>query len=202
MISLLVWKIINLGRIRSVFSFLDQVSNSEDAQILGQAFFTRLRDYYTYLQKEKIRVTRATVEKNVRIYHELAGHFEKHLRVIIGLLENLRNDVTPNYDNVRKRILAINEQKVSKDKEFSDFVSAFNRTIRNAISHGSYMVDPLERKVEFINHKRKVSIRYQDFLEEVRELSALVLALSQIYLVTLLYEYRWFKLLLERNENT
>ena len=77
LLSALIWKMFSLGRKESVDKFLDQVSKSDDAYILGQAFFTRLRDYYIYLQKGKIRVTRATLEKCVRIYGELAGHFEK-----------------------------------------------------------------------------------------------------------------------------
>lgn len=189
----LVQRIHNLGRMGKANQFLAQVARSDDAQVIAQAFFTRLLNYYQYLEKRRVRTTAKTIEKHIQIYGELAGHFEKYLSLILGLIEILRKDQIPIYNELSKRSLAKKEWELRKDKEYSDLISPFNRTIRNAISHAKYVLDPIKKEVEFMDLREKVSVSYQDFESQVKELSSLVLALSQLRVISMLVLYQGFK---------
>lgn len=194
----LIARIYNLGRIDKVSQFLEQVDRSDDAYVIAQAFFTRLLSYYQYLEKKKVRTTRKTIEKHIQIYGEISGHFEKHLRVILGLIEILRKDQVLVYKELRRKSLAYNEQRLRRDPDYSSLASPFNRTIRNAISHKSYVLDPLEKKVEFIDLRKSVIVSYQDFKKQVKELSSLILVLSQLRSIVLLCSYLGYKQFLDQ----
>jgi len=69
----------------------------------------------------------------------------------------------------------------------------FNKVIRNSISHSNFTFLPLEKKIKFMDLKGKIELTYEEFDNQVKELSSLVLALSQIKSIYMLIVYHSFK---------
>lgn len=194
----LLVEIVNLKRGEKADQFLRQMEYSSDGHVITQAFFTKLVGIYRYLERKRLRTTIKTIEKHIRIYGELTGHFEKLLGVIVGVIKILREGILPDYDELREKSLASKEWKLRKDPEYSDLIISFNRTIRNSIAHGNYVLLPLEKKIKFIDLKESVIISYDDFERQVKEFSSLVLVLSQIRVMLILLQYQILKKLLDR----
>lgn len=200
MLKDLIMKIVDLGRLEKAKKFITEMRESEESLVIAQFFVIRFEKNYRYLDKKRKRITKKTIEKNIRIYRELAGLFEKYIVVLVGLIRILRKDELPVYSKLRAIPLGTKEKMLKEEADYSDyrdFVAPFNRTIRNALAHGSCYFQFFDKKIKFIDLKQNVVIQYEDFINQVRELSSLVLALSQIPFHILLFEYQNFKQILD-----
>ena len=158
-----------------------------------------MESFHVSLKKRK-RITKKTIEKNIKIYKELAGLFEKYIVVLIGLIIILRKDELSVYSELRNIPLGTKVKWFTEKADFRDYrdlVVPFNKTIRNAIAHDGCYFQFFDKKIKFSDLKQTVNIQYKDFINQVRELSSLVLALSQIHVHILLFEYRRFKQILD-----
>ena len=118
----------------------------------------------------------------------------------MGLLEISRKSILPDYNKISLRSLAKNEKTIKKDGQLHPLLTPFNRTIRNAIAHGSTELDPIEKKIEFVNRHKTISISYLGFTKEVKEFSALVYVLNQIQAIRNSIIFQIFKDRLEYNK--
>ena len=105
---------------------------------------------------------------------------------------------TPDYQHIKNAPLGYNLHKVLSVKDYRIFGAPFNKTIRNAISHESYVFYVLEEQIEFVDLRTKSKLRYLDFIKEIRELSSLVFVLSQFRLLQALWKMEMVKKSLER----
>jgi len=181
-------KLCKKGKYPVVKSFFSNISITEDEYIIFQDFFNCTIDHYRNLQKgqqyisklwmyilsaHRRAVNRSQINKHIEIYFDLSGHYEKYLRILVGLLEIL-DDRTPDFSIIRKRGLFKNHESVGKKcKKLNE---GFNVHIRNSIAHKSFILDQGSELVEFIDRQVKIQISYSDFSNKVKELSALVLA--------------------------
>jgi len=163
------------------------LGKSDDIFAITQSISTRLEKHYEYLEKTNVRLTKQVMEKYIQIYWEFSGLFEKYLRIIIGLLYMLDNGTKPEYAALRKIPLTVNLKEIQKRDEYSVLVKPFDKVIRNAISHKSYLFD-VEEKIEFSDFKEKISLSYHDFMKKVRELSSLIWVFPQINIMVYLNE--------------
>ncbi|MDD2666317.1 MAG: hypothetical protein PHD13_02630 [Methanocellales archaeon] len=168
------------GKTYLVRDFLDDVSESDDAYIIAHTLCDPLVGHYKYLQKEHRYIRKQQIKKYIEIYSELSGCYEKQLRVIVGLLKILEKDEKPDYENIRKKDLYKNIQKVEKEKHYKILTEGFNRKVRNAISHRTYKIDILDKRIDFIDRNNKVLLSYFEFINLVKETSALVFAVLQL----------------------
>ncbi|MBE9515082.1 MAG: hypothetical protein IMY79_02970 [Chloroflexi bacterium] len=179
--------------------FLNDVDQDLDASVaMGQMFMTRLMKDYRFLDGELGRSTSATMRRYTRIYGDLSGYFEKSIRVIVGLLDIL-DGMKPDYRKIKRTTLAANVGRVRKSA-YAILSGMIDTTIRNAIAHKSDYFDPVKKTVEFPNLTQARSFSCQEFLCQTRELSALVLALTQFRLILSFDQLSLFKLILEKLE--
>lgn len=199
MLTDLIMKIVDLGRLEKAKKFIDDMRESEESLVIAQYFFTRFEKNYAYLDEKRKRITKKTIEKNIIIYREMAGLFEIFIVGLVGLIIILRKDELPVYSQLRNIPLDKKEKRFTNDddyREYRDLVEPFNRTVRIALAHPGCLIMYLDKKIKFKTFGQSVIIPYGDFINQVRELSSLVLALSQIHFHILLFEYQRFKQIL------
>jgi len=181
--------------------YLDSVySAHEDILSTGQSVVTKLPIQHKVLNKARMRFTKKATESHIKIYDELAGQFEKGVAIVAGLLELLHGQ-SPEYLNIRKRGLANNLKKVEQSG-YSILASNFDKLIRNAIAHKSYVFNPTKKTVQFSDslsgHTRELT--YREIAAITKELSALVLALNQLPTIISIEQLRDFKEMARRLE--
>lgn len=182
-------KLYQKGKYPVVKSFFSNISITEDEFIIFQDFFNCTIDHYRNLQKgqqyisklwtlllsaNRRAVNTSQINKHIEIYFDLSGHYEKYLRILVGILEIL-DDKTPDFSNIKKRRLSNNHESVGK--KCKRLTEDFNVHIRNSIAHRTFILDQASESIEFNDIKDKIQISYSDFSNKVKELSALVLAL-------------------------
>jgi hypothetical protein len=181
-------KLYHKGKYPLVKSFFSNISFTEDEYIIFQDFFNCTINHYRNLQKgqqyisklwtlllpaHRRAVNKSQINKHIEIYFDLSGHYEKYLRILVGLLEIL-NDKTPDVSKIRR---SLSENHKNIDKKCKILTEDFNVHIRNSIAHRSFFLDQASESIEFKDKRVKIQISYSDFSNKVKELSALVLAL-------------------------
>lgn len=194
----LLTKIISNGVGYKIVQFFKQIDYSGDPIIFAQALNIRLINDYKFLSKKRIRITKRTIIRYIKIYGELAGHFEKLILSVLGLVEILNKNEIPNYDELRRYGVAKKYWKIKNNPDYHELASSFNPVIRNSIAHSNFTFLPIEKKVRFMDLKGKIELTYEEIDNQVKELSSLVLALSQIKSIFTLIIYNHFKEFLEK----
>jgi len=138
-------------------------------------FTIRINVAYQLVAKDPI--SREDIDRGLQYYRDFAGEFEKQVAVITGLLEILAKDVKMNYSEIKGRGLGPNIAEVEKNEKYRSLVTPFSKTIRNALAHPEYVVNPIEEKVTFSDKHGSLTLTYLEFLREFADLSGLVLAL-------------------------
>lgn len=165
-------------------------SSSDDVFAIAQIFVTRFPSSFKLLDKPRKRFTIKTARDCISIYEDLSGQFEKNIAFVTGLIELLDGNVV-SYPEIRRRGLAKNIGRVRESK-YSILVSGFDKLIRNAIAHKSYVFNPNDNTVEF--HDKMANIRseisYKELVKKTKELSALVFALNELRSILVIHELR------------
>lgn len=165
-----------------LWAVLNEFRDSKDAYTLVQATFQRLINHYNFLEKDFSLIKMKQVDGYLRIYDELSGHYEKFIALIAVLLEILITNITPKYEDVRKRRLYENMLFVEKHG-WSVFTEGFNRNIRNAIAHKNYKIDLIKERIDFYDFKKALTLTFKEVQKETRELSALLLILPHVFIL-------------------
>ena len=184
-----------------VHEYLDSVYSAHDDMLsVGQSFVIKLPNQYKALTKVRKHFTRKAAEQYIAIYGELAGQFEKGIAIVVGLIELLQNH-SPKYLSIRKRRLATNLKKVEQSS-CSILASNFDRSMRNAMMHGTRFFNPVKNSVQFYGpgKKRAWELTYREIARKTKELSALVLALHQLPTILAIEQLRSFKGFVRRLE--
>ena len=176
-LSEIVLQLYRRSVVQSAEKFLGEFENSSDAYVMAQATSMRLSKHLNYLKDSRRKLEKRQLAKLIEIYREMAGMYEKLIRLIVGLMNLLDGEET-SYLNVAKRRLPSNVGKVGK--KYPVLTQNFNITIRNAIAHTSYFLHLGDGTIDFIDTNSKVTLTFRDFLKECRALSPLVLALSYL----------------------
>ncbi len=202
-------KLCQKGKYPVVKSFFSDISITDDEYIILQGFFNCTINHYSNLQKgqhyisklcallfstHRQTVRKSQINKYIEIYFDLAGHYEKYLRVLVGLLEISENKM-PDYFNIRNRGLSNNHKSVGKKCKI--LTEDFDVHIRNSIAHKSFKLDLDNESVEFIDKQDKIQISYSHFSNKFKDLSALVIALFLMQDIMKLHNFINFKKQLE-----
>ncbi len=180
------------GRLDKIDELYRDPAMLEDLQVLMQSTNDKLIPLTKELNKPVKKLTKKKVERFISIYGEMAGLYEKQIRIVVALIEIKDGVDKPDYNRISSNSLRNNVDKVKKRTEYS-MLGEFNVTIRNSIAHEATILDVLGRKVSFRDRKDTVELSYGDVLCVTRELSALVLVLFNIKTYPLYLRYLFLK---------
>jgi len=63
---------------------------------------------------------------------------------------------------------------------YSRLIAPFNITVRNAMAHGSTVLEPMSESIRFTDRRKTIQIKYDDFLNQTRELAASVIVIMNL----------------------
>lgn len=161
-------------------SYLSSVDNVEtDNLAWAQPLALDMGKTVKYLTPDRKRFSVRLAMRCVTEYGKMSGIYERLIKIIAGFV-SIKSDSVVDYSEFRKKSLSYN-LGVIKDKGWAILAQEFDVLIRNSIAHKSYVFDPSTRVANFSDpiSQRAESISYQVLFEKTRELSCLVLALSQ-----------------------
>lgn len=166
--------------VKQVFSYMSSVENEViDLQAWGQSLVVEMGEIVKHLTPDRKRFSRGLVLRCIAEYGKMSGIYERLVKIIAGFVSIRSNGVT-NYNRFRKRGLASN-LGVIEDKGWGTICHEFDTLVRNSIAHRSYTLRPNERAVYFSDpiSGKEGSVSYRRLFEKTRDLSCLVLALSE-----------------------
>ena len=167
---------------------------------VAQMMSTRIVRGIRLLTKPRSRYTRRVAEACIGLYGDLAGVVEKGLPLAVGLIE-IVDGKAADYTEIAGRSLAKNMKtiRVSSYTALSPDFSAI--TIRNAIAHKSYYLDPVKRIVRFDDPRSKQceELRYRDLVSRTLDLCALTFALHQLRFKLIVAQLRNISSVLKNN---
>ena len=174
----------------------------EDKLITTQSLISRLHKHYNYLEKKRKRITKKHVEKLIQTFDDFAGQYEKYLNLIYGLVMILDKETEVRYPRIKTvpthKKLEYLESKSRHALDFLPLVSSYNKTLRNAIAHKSYLYNPISKEIWFVGRRKKIPLSYLDFENEVKNLGTLVLALSKFSTIMIMLSARGFQVFIRR----
>jgi hypothetical protein len=163
------------GHLTQANQLVNTFDNSPDGFVSLQLTASRLPRHLVYLRMRRTKFERKQLDKLLQIYSELAGLYEKLIRLVVGLIE-IGEGKEVNYQHLSKR--SLNSNFLELKARYPDLTSGFNITIRNAISHSSFFVQYSRGTILFMDNQAKTESSFGHFLVQCRELSALVLAIA------------------------
>ncbi|MGI2335754.1 MAG: hypothetical protein ACRKGH_03810 [Dehalogenimonas sp.] len=153
-------------------------SSSEDMMASGQRFMMRFPKMHKDFSEERL-YTREGAEQDIGYYNDLAGHYEKSIALVVGLMKLLEGKQV-DYPSMRKRQLSANLKSVTK-REYS-LLASLDKHIRNAIAHNQVILHPDKGSVTFYDAVSGFSSEYsyEDVRKKAKELAASVIALYAV----------------------
>lgn len=175
--------IVNTGvdqHLAEVNSYLFSVDKIEaDNLAWAQPIGTDMARTIKFLSNDRKRFSSKLAYKCVIEYSKMSGIYERLIKIIAGFVSVESNKLI-NYSEFRKKglskcICIVNE----KGRDI--LTQGFEVKIRNSIAHKSYIFNTSTKSVDFTdsNPPVLVSVPYAKFFQKTRELSCLLLALSQ-----------------------
>ncbi len=161
--------------------FLDSVfSSGQDVLSMGQSVITEFPKMHKDLSMQRQRFTKKQATKDIEYYDKLAGHYEKCISTVAGVIR-LTNGENVTYEIMRRRKLASNLRTVN-DSKYSLLTAGFNKNIRNALAHKQFMVNPQKRNVTFYDPIARFSVdySYKEINEKTKELCALFISIQRL----------------------
>jgi hypothetical protein len=183
--------------------FLDSAFGAtEDILSVGQTVmkkFPKMHKEFCYHRK---RFTQKQAERDNEYYGQLAGHFEKCISTVAGVIKLIEGQ-TATYKSMRRRGLTSNLRTVD-ESDYSFLTTGFNKNIRNALAHRQWMYEPEKYAVSYYDPINEFSAEYtyREVSEKTKELSALVIALHQLSLLIYVETLVKFKETLKNKANT
>ena len=199
MIENLLERIDEEGNMGSAGQHIWNFIYTNDAYALVQSAFQRMPDYYLFLEREHKAIKKEQVNKYLEIYDDLAGHFEKLVYLVVGLVKTLREDSTPDYEQIKKRRLYHNLMFLNRSG-YGDLISGFDRHIRNALAHKTYKIDLVNEIVIFYDVGYEIEKKFIEFQKDTRELSANLLVLPNLFILIFYLAISRFKEAIDKLE--
>ena len=170
---------------------------TNDAYALLQSAFYKMSDQYLFLEKERQVSKKEQVNKYLEIYGELAGHFEKFVYLLVGLVKILNDKQVQEYLSVKKDRLFTNLEFL---RQFGNknLVSGFNRHLRNSVVHKNFKIDLINEVVIFYDISYKIEKSFNELQKSTRELSANLLVMPNLFIMTFYLALSQFKTLLDK----
>jgi hypothetical protein len=161
--------------------FLDSVFISDqDILSIGQLIVTEFPTIHKEFSQKRKRYTKRQATKDIEYYGKLAGHYEKCISVVVGIIR-LINGENVTYEQMRRRQLSKNLRSVNSSK-YSFLTTGFNQCVRNAIAHKQFTFYPQKRTVQFydpITHFT-VDYTYKEIHEKTINLYALFISIQRL----------------------
>jgi hypothetical protein len=199
MIEDLLERIDEESNIGSTAQFIWNFINTNDAYALMQSVFHKISEYYMFLEREHQTIKKEQVSKYLEIYDGLVGHFEKLVYLLVGLVKTFRKDLTPEYDNIKKKRLFPNLMFL-KSTGYNNLVSGFNRSIRNALVHENCKINLINEVVVFYDIGFEFEMSFKELQQATRELSANLLIIPNLIILTFYLALSRFKEILDKLE--
>ena len=112
-------------------------------------------------------------------YLELVGHYEKQIRLLLGIQLIMETGETPDYKELGNRSLGANLRSLVMSPYLAEFALGGKPTIRNAVAHNSVFMLSSKKQILFIDRERRLTLTFRGFLKETEKLLGLVYALLQ-----------------------
>lgn len=157
-----------------VHNLFDEFDSSPDGLVLTQSVYTGLTPQINYLKNGRKKLARRQVLKLIEVYRELSGHYEKLIRLVVGLIVILE-DKEIHYTPLAKRSLYSNVGQIGKT--YPSLTENFSITLRNSISHSQYFLSLSNKTVRFVDRHSEVTLSFKEFFKSCRSLMVVVLAL-------------------------
>lgn len=175
--------IVNTGvnqHFAEVNSYLVSVDKIEaDNLAWAQPIGTDMARTIKFLSNDRNRFSAKLAYKCVIEYGKMSGIYERLINIIAGFV-SVESNKPINYSGFRKKGLS-KCVRIVNEKGRDILTQGFEVKIRNSIAHKSYIFNTSTKAVDFTdsNPPVLVSIPYAKFFQKTRELSCLLLALSQ-----------------------
>jgi len=163
-----------------VIAYVTEVNAADaDVKTWGQAIGSSIGKTVKFLTRDRRRFSTKLAFRCVDEYGKMSGVYERLVAIIAGFV-SLESDHTVKYLSFRRKSLSEN-LGIIRNKGGSIITNGFDSLVRNSIAHHSYIVDPTMRKVRFTDpiSGKEVIVSYKVLFGKTRELSCLILALSQ-----------------------
>ena len=157
---------------------LEKFRHSDAFYLIAQTALQKLNNYYNFIEKKVKILTKKEIDKYLEIYFEFAGIYEKILPLISILIQLTKKASS---DKKRKQSL-YNTLAFVKRSGYKALVSGFDRNIRNSLAHRSCKIKIIEKKVEFIDRKKMVSLSFRDVQKRTRNLGSLLLTIPSLFI--------------------
>lgn len=132
----------------------------------------RLLKKLPYLLKERKRITFEIAQRYVEGYKEVASFMEPLITILYGLLLIIQGKYRPYTDLKTDRIgIGGFASILKKEDHFSNLIEPYDTRIRNAIIHSTYHLDPISKKIEFLDRDKKITKTFLEFIEYVKEIT-------------------------------
>lgn len=163
-----------------VITYVTEVNTADaDVKTWGQAIGGGIGKTTQFLTRDRRRFSTKLAFRCIDEYGKMSGVYERLVAIIAGFV-SIESDHTVRYPSFRRKSLSRN-LSIIRNKGGSVITSGFDILVRNSIAHHSYVIDPTVRKVRFtdpIGGKERI-VSYRVLFGKTRELSRLILALSQ-----------------------
>jgi hypothetical protein len=175
----IVEKLFQEGHEAKLEGFSKGVTDEETFAIFQQVrkINVEIMDYLNRTQNAN--PTSNGIKEYVSIYDTISGSYEKYIRNLRWMNEIFEGQV-PEYHKIKFDSLSNHVDVLKRRPLFQVLVEPINVKIRNALSHKTYLIDPLTETITFIDHRVTVVKGYQEFIRETRELASAWSIVSKI----------------------
>jgi hypothetical protein len=163
-----------------VIAYVTEVDTADaDVKTWGQAIAGSIGKTIKFLTRDRRRFSTKLAFRCIDEYGKMSGVYERLVAIIAGFV-SIESDHIVKYLSFRRKSLSGN-LSIIRNKGGSVITNGFDILIRNSIAHHSYVIDPTVRKVRFTDpiSGKEAIVSYQVLFGKTRELSCLILALSQ-----------------------
>jgi hypothetical protein len=199
MIENFLERLVEEAKIGSVGRFIWNFVYTNDAYALIQAAFQTLPAHYLFLERVGQGIEKAQVNKYLEIYDYLAGHFEKLVYLLVGLVKTLEKNHVSEYLSIKRNRLSNNLEYLQKSG-YSALVAGFDRHVRNALAHQTYKVDLINEVVIFYDVCFELEKSFRELQKATEELSANLLIMPNLFILTFYLALSQFKMFLDKLE--
>lgn len=162
-----------------VIAYVTVNSAEADVKTWGQAIAGSIGKTIKFLTRDRRRFSTKLAFRCIDEYGKMSGVYERLVAIVAGFV-SIESYHIVEYLSFRRKSLSGN-LSIIRNKGGSVITNGFDILIRNSIAHHSYVIDPTVRKVRFTDpiSGKEAIVSYQVLFGKTRELSCLILALSQ-----------------------
>lgn len=177
-----IWQIlIEIDKNKKLSQFTDFIqsmgldmfySNSQSAQ--------RVQELLPYIMKPRKRISRRIAENYIEAYKEISAFLEPLIVILYGCDQILKGNYLTFVQIKKKKSIGEITTELKNEQLFNTILEPYDPKIRNAIVHGTYHLDPLEKIIELIDIEQKITKSFVEFSEYVKEITRRAIILCRI----------------------